>query len=233
VVTGVRTAPALLGRIVGAVDGFNRRHPWSHNDHFHGWIVRGLPMRRGRALDVGCGHGQLVELLADRFAHVDGVDVDADMAEASRRHFADDQRVTIRRTAFDRVSGSYDLITMVAVLHHMDLQSALQHAARLLSDEGRLLVVGLARAATPRDRARDLASTVLNPIVGLIKHPRAASGPVGEPPFPVLDPVLSFEEIKAVSEAVLPGARMRRRLFFRYTLEWTRPPLNGCSQPLP
>ena len=37
----------------------NARHPWSHNEHFHGWILRDLPERRQLAVDVGCGTGLL------------------------------------------------------------------------------------------------------------------------------------------------------------------------------
>jgi hypothetical protein len=83
-------------------------------------------------------------------------------------------------------------------------------------------VVGLARSATPLDRVWDLASILLNPIVGFIKHPRRARGLPGQPPFPVRDPARTYDELNAVVGQVLPGARMRRRLFFRYTLEWTK-----------
>jgi 2-polyprenyl-3-methyl-5-hydroxy-6-metoxy-1,4-benzoquinol methylase len=50
------------------MESLNARHPWSHNDHFHGWIVRHLPERRALALDVGCGEGALLDVLA---LHVD------------------------------------------------------------------------------------------------------------------------------------------------------------------
>ena len=42
----------------------NARHPWSHNEHFHGWILRNLPARRRAAVDVGCGTGVLAGKLA-------------------------------------------------------------------------------------------------------------------------------------------------------------------------
>ncbi len=29
------------------------RHPWGHNEHFHGWILRNLPARRWAAVDAG------------------------------------------------------------------------------------------------------------------------------------------------------------------------------------
>ncbi|RZS61394.1 hypothetical protein EV386_1693 [Xylanimonas ulmi] len=37
------------------------------------------------------------------------------------------------------------------------------------------------------------------------------------------DPEETFAEVASTARAVLPGARVRRRLWFRYTLEWTAP----------
>ena len=56
----------------------NARHPWDHNEHFHGWILRNLPARRRAAVDVGCGTGVLAGKLAPHFARVTGIDADAD-----------------------------------------------------------------------------------------------------------------------------------------------------------
>jgi SAM-dependent methyltransferase len=213
----------VLAPLAGRLDQFNRRHPWSHNAYFHAWILRRLPARRQRALDAGCGRGQLAALLAGQFGRVDGIDRDAEMARAAADRFADDDRVTIRQLPFGEVSGDYDVITMVASLHHMDLEPALLHAASLLEGGGRLLVVGLARVATLSDAAFELASAVLNPVAGLVRHPRAAREPWAGPDVPVVDPAQTFSEIRAGAFRVLPGARLRRRLFFRYTLEWTKP----------
>jgi len=213
----------ILAPLAGRLDQFNHRHPWRHNDYFHGWILRRLPARRQRALDAGCGRGQLAALLAGQFGRVDGIDRDAEMARVAADRFAGDDRVTIRQLPFGDVSGEYDVITMVAALHHMDLESALRHAASLLADGGRLLVVGLARVATPGDAAFELASAVLNPLMGLARHPRAAREPWAGPDVPIADPAQTFSEISAGARRVLPGARLRRRLFFRYTLEWTKP----------
>lgn len=224
----IRTVPNPLVRAGGrALRMLNDRHPWSHNDHFHGWILRRLPARRRRALDVGCGKGLLLSRLRGPFDEVLGVDADAAMAAVAAERFAGDPAVTVRRARFEEVDGEFDTITMVAVLHHLPLEPALRHAAGLLAPGGRLLVVGLARAETLADLAWDLPSSLLNPLVGLIKHPQPVRGPVddgGGAPMPVRDPAETFAEISRVAREVLPGARPRRRLFFRYTLEWTRPP---------
>lgn len=241
----IRTVPNPLVRAGGRwLRRINDRHPWSHNDHFHGWVLRRLPSRRRRVLDVGCGRGLLLSRLRGNFEEVLGVDADAAMAAASTERFAGDPAVSVRRARFEEVDGELDTITMVAVLHHLPLEPALRHAAGLLAPGGRLLVVGLARAESLTDLAWDLRSSLLNPLVGLIKHPQRVRIPVDdggggsdsrgsdssdseiaddEPAMPVRDPTETFAEISRTARAVLPGARLRRRLFFRYTLEWTRP----------
>jgi 2-polyprenyl-3-methyl-5-hydroxy-6-metoxy-1,4-benzoquinol methylase len=57
-----------------ALARLNARHPWSHNEYFHGWILRNLPARRDVAVDVGCGRGALAGKLAVRFTRVTGID---------------------------------------------------------------------------------------------------------------------------------------------------------------
>ena len=217
-------------RAVGQwLERVNGRYPWNHNDHFHGWILRRLPRRRRRALDVGCGLGTLVGRLRSSGVTVVGLDVDEPMVEATRTRFADDPGVTVRHGRFEDVpaDGSFDVVTMVASLHHMDLEAALRHAAGVLAPGGRLLVVGLARIGAPRDLAVDLVSSFTNPVVGFVKSlrpSRAAVAEAGEEPaVPLRDVDQTYGEVRATARRVLPGARFRQRLFFRYTLEWTSP----------
>lgn len=66
---------------MGVIDGlnsFNEAHPWSHNDFYIPWIMRqlvGAP--HSSALDVGCGTGNLLDGLAQRFDFVTGVEPDS------------------------------------------------------------------------------------------------------------------------------------------------------------
>jgi len=39
---------------------------WDHNAHYHHWLLRQLPERAGRVLDVGCGSGRLACTLTAR-----------------------------------------------------------------------------------------------------------------------------------------------------------------------
>ncbi|MFC4629242.1 class I SAM-dependent methyltransferase [Promicromonospora alba] len=221
----IRTVPNPLVRAGGRwLHRVNQRHPWSHNDHFHGWILRRLPARRRRALDVGCGAGLLLSRLRGRFGEVLGVDADAAMAAVSAERFAGDSSVSVRHARFEEVDGAFDAITMIAALHHMPLEAALRHASELLEPGGRLLVVGLARPESLADFVWDVPSSLLNPLVGMVKHPHPVTKPVDDdgPAMPVRDAAETFAELSRVVRRVLPGAHIRRQLFFRYTLEWTR-----------
>lgn len=214
----------------------NACHPWNHNEHFHGWILRNLPARRRAAVDVGCGTGMLAGKLAGHFARVTGIDADAGMAAAASARLDDDPGVTIRRCGFEEFGtaacdGEADLITMVAVLHHLDLDDTLARIPGLLAPGGRLLVVGLARVNSLPDLAVDLVSAAANPVMGLIKHPRPARlaerPAASQPVMPVRDPGTTLAEIIAAARAHLPGSSVRRRLFFRYTLRWDKPPVTS------
>ena len=177
--------------------------------------------------------------LAPHFASVTGIDADAGMAAAASARLAQDQRVTIRQCGFEQFAsaaggGEADLITMVAVLHHLSLEDTLARIPELLAPGGCLLVVGLARVNSLPDLAVTLISAAANPVMGLIKHPRLArpadEPASGQPVMPVRDPVTSLAEIIAAVRAQLPGATVRRRrLFFRYTLRWDKPPVTAPS----
>lgn len=222
----VRTSPnPVLLRARRWLHLLNQRHPWNHNEHFHRWILRNLPARRRRALDLGCGTGALVQQLAPRFDHVTGIDLDEGMVAAARARLAGHPGVTIQLGSLDDAGrGNLDLITLVAVLHHLDLADTLVRIPLLLAPGGRLLVVGLAQVSSPTDVAIDCVSAVANPVIGLLKHPRRAGPhPDNQPVMPIKDPTTTYAEVVTAAKAHLPGASVRRRLFFRHTLSWTKP----------
>jgi SAM-dependent methyltransferase len=221
-----------FGPLPSAIAKVNARHPWNHNEYFHGWILRNLPERRRVAVDIGCGAGALAGKLAACFTHVTGIDADEGMAAAASARLADVPQASIRQCNFAEFisaadDGGADLITMVAVLHWLDLDDTLARIPALLAPGGRLLVVGLARADSLADLGFDVVSGAVNPVMGMIKHPRPARpsqrGPDGQPVTPVQDPVTTFAEITTAAKAHLPGVTVRRRLFFRYTLRWDKP----------
>ncbi|WP_454792394.1 class I SAM-dependent methyltransferase [Mycolicibacterium lutetiense] len=218
-----RVEHPLIRRAAEGLHNFNGRHPWSHNDHFHGWILANLPVHRETAIDIGCGQGELVAKLAGRFARVRGTDLDAGMRAEADQRCSGLTNATIDDGQLAHLDGPVDLVTMIAVLHHLDVEQALIDVERLLAPGGRFLVVGLAAPVSIRDTAWDLAAAATNPLIGLIKHPRPVPGGPVPPPFPVRDPQFSFDELQTMVQNVMPGTEMRRRLAFRHTICWTKP----------
>lgn len=191
---------------------------WNHNTHFHSLAVRAVSPGT-TALDVGCGEGLLTrELRAAGAARVIGVDLAPEMVSQARERAALDPALEYRVADLLTmpVTERFDLVTCVATLHHVDLVAGLEHLRDLTAPGGRLVVVGLARSSGPRDVALALATLVVDPIVKAVRG-------YWEHPAPVADPEHSYAEIASTARRVLPGARFRRRLYYRYSLEWTAP----------
>jgi 2-polyprenyl-3-methyl-5-hydroxy-6-metoxy-1,4-benzoquinol methylase len=188
--------------------------PWNHNTHHHPHILAAVPRGARRALDVGCGAGTLAGELAARIDEVDAIDRDPEViARASARIRAPNIRFS---TADFLALGArdYDLVTMVAVLHHMPLERALEAIADALAPGGVCAVIGLSRTRG----LEHLASFVSWPLSQWLRR-RRPHAPVCAP---IADPRESFTEIRRAASRILPGAVLRRRLFWRYTLVWTK-----------
>ncbi|WP_431912904.1 class I SAM-dependent methyltransferase [Nonomuraea jabiensis] len=208
------------------LDRFNKRHPWSHNDHYGGWVVGQVAASgAGHVLDVGCGTGNLAALLRRRAATVTGLEPDPATAHAAAERFADDPAVTIVQTDFAGRDPQrrWDAITLVAVLHHLPLVPTLRELRGCLAPGGRLVVVGCYREAGPADLLAALPAMVANPIMGLVKHPARADVSPLHMTAPTAEAQETLADIRAAAAQELPGARIRRRLFWRYTLVYDAP----------
>ncbi|WP_280457524.1 class I SAM-dependent methyltransferase [Nocardia carnea] len=222
--------------LLARLDRFNRRHPWSHNDHYGRWVERRVVASGARdVLDIGCGTGNLIARLRDRVPRITGLEPDLASARAAADRFAGDSGVRIVRSDFagrDR-TGRWDAVILVAVLHHLPLVPAMRELRECLLPGGRLVIVGCYRTAGPVDVLAALPAAVLNPIMGMLKHPARATAlpahmraPTALPAHmraPTAEPRDSLAEIRAAAGRELPGARIQRRLFWRYTLVYDAP----------
>lgn len=219
-----RAAQRFNGRLAEQMRRFNARHPWSHNDAFHPWICTRLPQRREHALDVGCGHGELLATLAAHFDQVTGLDTDEQMRSVAESRYAGLPNVSVCADSFDHIRGPFDAVTMIAVLHHLDVENALLRVRELVRPGGKFLCVGLAPPVSPLDHLWDAASIATNPLIGFVRHPWVSTSPSAPDLFPTQAPELSVNELREVSSRVLPGSILTRHLGFRHTIEWTATP---------
>ena len=141
----------------------------------------GLPHRRGRALDFGCGAGRLTQALAGEFEHVVGIDVAPGMIEAARRlngrgdrcEFVLNEEPDLRR--FE--DSSFDLVYSNLVLQHMPPELArgyVAELARVLAPGGLLVFQAPSeKTALPR-LSRKAVLAEIEPLAHELRGPAGA-----------------------------------------------------------
>lgn len=209
-------------RVVRALEQFHATHPWDHNAHYHRWILRRLPRRFDSALDVGSGSGDLARLLASRAGAVHGIDVDPAILARARELTAPTAPVTFSvGDALKEVPpGPYDVISCVATIHHMPFSDALTHFRQHLAPGGTLVVVGLSRRQSRSDHLIDAVAIPSNVAMAWIKNKGRKAPRPASMTAPTRPATMTFADIVRDARQALPGARLRRRLFWRYTLVW-------------
>ena len=195
---------------------------WNHNTAFHPAIVRDAGRRGGRALDVGCGEGLLCARLAGACREVIGIDTD-EQALARAKHRLEglpNARVLARDITEPDLPGrlgAFETVTCVAVLHHLPLEEGLAALGALVAPGGRLIVVGLAADKSPWDWIVSGLCVLPVRVMGAAHHETRDIGVV------TTRARESLGEIRAAASRILPGARLRRRFYYRYSLVWDRP----------
>ncbi|MGW0712394.1 class I SAM-dependent methyltransferase [Streptomyces sp. NPDC002643] len=193
---------------------------WSTDVARHPGILRAVPAGCGDALDVGCGDGLLARKLAERGKRVTGIDEPPEMIACARELAVGYQQLTFIEGDFLTAglpADGYDFICSVTTIHHMDFEAALTPMRELLRPGGTLVVVGLAREASPAEWAAMIASA---PVVRITKVLRRARGPEG---MPVAVPQMSYGQVRPAAQRLLPGMRYRRHVLRRYSLTWGKP----------
>lgn len=192
---------------------------WNHNTAYHRWLLSIAEGRRGDVLDVGCGDGLLAQRLAPASRSVTAIEPDPVAIGRARRRVDGLPGVSVAESAFetfDPGSQTFDLITFVASLHHLDLEAALRRARSLLNPGGTIAVVGLSANKTVVDW---IWSGICLPAVRIGSWWHSEVRDIG---VAVADPREDLDEIRRVAGDVLPGAVIRRALYYRYLLRWTR-----------
>lgn len=204
---------------------------WDHNAYYQRLLLRHLPRRCGSVLEVGCGAGALAARLALRAGHVDAIDRSPAMIEQARRRVPANVRLILADVLTEQLpEGHYDAIVSNTALHHMPLPDVLPRLAAALRSGGILAVVALPRTDLPRELPAELAAWVGQRFLGAVFAAMRATGrgqwyafEPGHDQMPVEAGSLTTAQVRRQAAALLPAARVRRLLFWRYCLLWRKP----------
>jgi len=199
---------------------------WDHSRHYYPYLLSHVPQGCERALEIGCGTGSFTRLLAARSREVVALDFAPRMIAAARERSQAcsnvDFRVADART-WEFPVGAFDCVASIATMHHLPLESMLATMGRALRAGGVLLVLDLYEPQGAVDRLVDVAAAPVHVVLKLAKTGRLRD------PRPVReawaahapnDVYPTLAQVREVCDRVLPGARVRRHLLWRYSVVW-------------
>jgi 2-polyprenyl-3-methyl-5-hydroxy-6-metoxy-1,4-benzoquinol methylase len=191
---------------------------WNHNTHYHDRLLNAVPRPCARALDIGCGRGGFSRKLAHVAGAVDAIDVNANaVAHAEVENAGITNLRFIQRDFLTwETSERYDAITMIATLHHMPFDAAVERATTLLRPGGVLIVLGLDRSPTVIHQLAQAALAV--PVSRFYRVTR----PTSEVGAPIKEPEMTLRQIRTRARVLLPDAAIARHLLWRYSLIWRK-----------
>ena len=201
---------------------------WTHNNHYHGFLLRHVPANCPSALEVGCGTGAFSRRLADCARHVVALDLSAEMIRVARARSEQFKNLEYRCAdvmAVDLPRESFDCVATIATLHHLPLRETLGKLKDSVKPGGLLLVLDLFEPAGLRDQLLNVAAMGISVSLRLVHNKRL------KPPKEVraaweahgkTDSYPTMREVRALCAAILPAAQIRQHLLWRYSIVWQK-----------
>ena len=199
---------------------------WDHNSHYHRFLLRHGPARCELALEIGCGTGPFSRLLAQRSDRVIALDLSPRMIEVARERSKSYSNIDYQAadaTAWEFPRERFDCVASIATLHHLPFEKMLRKMKGTLRVGGTLLVLDLFEPVGVSDRLPAVVATPASMALGLIKNRRLrASREVQEAwaEHGRNDAYSTLAQVRRICAKVLPGARVRKHLLWRYSIVW-------------
>jgi SAM-dependent methyltransferase len=130
--------------------------------------------------------------------------------------------VTSRRLPAHR----FDAVASIATLHHLPFGATLSQLATSLKPGGTLVVLDLYDRSGPADRFLDVVAVPASSAWRLARCGRLREAAEARKLWAGHgrhDTYMNLGEIRRVANNLLPGATVRRYVFWRYSLVWRKP----------
>jgi 2-polyprenyl-3-methyl-5-hydroxy-6-metoxy-1,4-benzoquinol methylase len=201
---------------------------WNHNNCYFKQLIEFVPANVETCLDIGCGKGELSFMLSKQSKKVIAVDLADKMIEKAKVLNPNKNIEYISGNILDMEfkNNSLDVIITTATAHHLPYEWLLCFAKDKLKNGGKLIILDLAKAKSLNDYIIWGSAFIPNIIMNLIKNGRlqkddAHSKEVWER-HGKHDTYMTIDEIKSFARKHIPTAKVKRKLFWRYSLIWQK-----------
>ena len=189
---------------------------WNHNiAYYH--RIKNQTKECNSVLDVGCGNGLLIQYLDNGKTSLTGIDTDLSCIESCRSRDVSENSTFFQNDFLSFESeNKYDAITFVASIHHMDMEAAVNKAKSLLNQNGRMIIVGLAKPSGIFDYCVEAFRIVPVFLISAIRKSTSSE----ELNVPVSYDMPTMRYVRKVKKTLLPHSKFRYGLYYRYILTW-------------
>ena len=200
----------------------------THNDHYHNFLLRHLPSNCHDVLEIGCGTGGFARRLAKRSERVLALDLSPEMVRIARERSAQFPNIEFQLADVHEVPfniASFDCIATIATLHHVPIEETLLKMKTALKPGGVLLILDLFEPAGLSDSLSNLLAIPVSVSLRLLHHGRllprrevrdAWSAHERHDIYPTMN------EVHALCARILPGAKIKQHLLWRYSIVWKK-----------
>ena len=201
---------------------------WNHNSHYHSSLLKQLPPHCADALEIGCGTGAFSRLLARRSDRVCALDLSPHMIQLAKErseHYSNIDFHIADAMAWQFPAEQFDCVASIATLHHLPMEKMLSRMRDTLKVNGTLIILDLFQEEGLSDALTSMFSMPLSVMLRLIKTGQLRESREVQEAWAEHgqhDAYLTLSQVRQVCTSVLPGAKVRKHLLWRYSITWTK-----------